>query len=328
MPQGDPMHGDRTQGDRTTADRTIYRAASRHDRGGLTRRQLLLGAGALVVAGAAGAAWAEHARVEHAVERFIAERQGGHIPPASNALVEYRTFPSGVLGQRVEYGIALPPGIELGTPLPVAVCLPGRGGDPSSVFDGLRLPDFLAQVVGGGARPFALAAVAGGQSYWHRRSSGEDRLAMLVDEFVPLCLSKYKLGGDKGRRAGMGWSMGGYGVLLAAETYPRLFASVTASAPAIWPTYQDMTNGPGDAFDSAADFAAHDVIGHAASLAGTPVRIDCGTADPFYPYVQRLAPRLPAGDAVHYGFGAHADAFWRTVAAQQLRFVARHFRGD
>ena len=303
-------------------DRVDYRA----ERGGLTRRQVLLGAGDLVAAGVAGAAWAEHARVERAVERFIAERQGGHVPPASDALVAYHSFPSKVLGHDVAYGIALPPGIELGTRLPVAFCLPGRGGGPSSVFDGLRLPDFLAQVVSGGARPFALAAVDGGVSYWHRRASGEDRMAMLIDEFIPLCRREFDLGGGKARRAGMGWSMGGYGVLLAAETYPRLFASVTAGAPAIWPSYRDMMNGPGDAFDSAADFAGHDVIGHAARLAGTPVRIDCGTADPFYPFVQRLDPALPAGDTVHYGFGAHTTAFWRTVAAQQLRFVARHFR--
>ena len=302
-------------------DRVDYRA----DRGGLTRREALIGAGALVAAGAAGVVWAEHARVEHVVERLIAARQGGHVPPASDATVVYKTFSSQVLGTGVDYGLAWPPGVDPGTPLPVAFCLPGRGGDPRSVFDGLHLPDFLAQAVSRGARRFALAAVAGGQSYWHRRASGEDRLAMLVDEFVPLCRHQYKLGGGKGRQAGMGWSMGGYGVLLAAETYPRLFSSVTAGAPAVWPTYQDMMNGPGDAFDSAADFALHDVIGHAARLNGTPARIDCGTVDPFYPFVKQLAARLPAGDVVHYAFGGHTPAFWRSVALQQLRFVARHF---
>ena len=304
------------------------RSTSRRDyrRGGdgVTRRQMLIGAGVVLLAGFAGAAWADHGRLEGVVERFIADRQGGHVPPPSDALVVYRTFASTVLGRHVDYGIALPPGRDLGTPLPVAFCLPGRGGDPRSVFDGLHLPDFLAQVVGGGARPFALAAVDGGQSYWHRRASGEDRLAMLVDEFVPLCRRRYGLGGDKARRAGMGWSMGGYGVLLAAETYPRLFSSVTAGSPAVWPTYQDMMNGPRDAFDSAADFAAHDVIGHAARLAPTPVRIDCGTADPFYPFVRQLEPQLPAGDVVHFSFGAHTPAYWRSVAPQQLRFVARH----
>ena len=307
-------------------DRVDYRVERGGTTGrGLTRRQMLLGSGALVVAGVAGVAWAEHARVVRAVDRFIADRQGGPVPPASDALVVYRTFDSKVLGHAVAYGIALPPGFELGAPLPVAFCLPGRGGGPGDAFNGLHLPDFLAQVVGGGAGPFALAAVDGGQSYWHRRASGEDRMAMLVDEFVPLCRREYRLGGGKRRQAGMGWSMGGYGVLLAAETYPRLFAAVTAGAPAVWPSYQDMMNGPGDAFDSAADFAAHDVIGHAARLAGTAVRIDCGTVDPFHPFVQQLAAKLPPGDIVHYGFGGHATAFWRTVAAQQLRFVARHF---
>ena len=103
----------------------------------------------------------------------------------------------------------------------------------------------------------------------------------------------------------MGWSMGGYGVLLAAETYPHLFSAVVATAPAVWPTYQDMMNGPGDAFDSAADFAAHDVIGHADRLAGTPLLVECGTVDPFIPSCE-ISARGCAGE--------HDGSFGRTNA--------------
>ncbi len=237
----------------------------------------------------------------------------------------YRTFHSRVLGRAVDYGIALPRGVQAGTPLPVCFCLPGRGGGPDGVLgSGLRMADFLGEVVGASGRPFALASVAGGQSYWHRRASGEDRMAMLVEEFIPLCKQRYRLGGSRARRAAMGWSMGGYGVLLAAETYPHLFAAVVATAPAVWPTYQDMMNGPGDAFDSAADFAAHDVIGHADRLAGTPLLVECGTVDPFYPFVRDLCQRLPAGDHYRFSFGSHANAYWRGLEPAALRFVARH----
>jgi len=200
------------------------------------------------------------------------------------------------------------------------------GGGPRSVID--FLAGYLSEIVRDGARPFALASVDGGQSYWHRRAGGEDRMAMLMSEFLPLCEGRYGLGGSRARRAGMGWSMGGYGVLLAAETRPHLFSSVVATSPAIWPTYQDMMNGPRDAFDSAADFAAHDVIGHAARLAGTPLLVDCGTADPFYPFVRDLCAVLPAGAHHHYLPGAgHDFASWSRFQPAALRFVARHF-GD
>jgi S-formylglutathione hydrolase FrmB len=76
--------------------------------------------------------------------------------------------------------------------------------------------------------------------------------------------------------------MGGYGALLEAEQDPTTFTAVAAARPAIFQSYDEMRAGPGDAFDSAEDFAAHDVITGAGTLAITPVRVDCGTADPFY----------------------------------------------
>ena len=291
---------------------------------GLTRREVLIGGGGLALAAAVGLDL-EHGRLTAALERSLTHFQGGHVPPPSGASVLYRAFHSRVLGHAVDYGVALPPGVAVGTPLPVCFCLPGRGGGPASVLGaGLHMADFLGEVTRGSDRPFALASVAGGQSYWHRRASGEDCMAMLVEEFVPLCLRRYRLGGSRARRAAMGWSMGGYGVLLAAETYPGLLSAVVATAPAVWPTYEDMMNGPRDAFDSAADFAAHDVIGHADRLAGTPVLVECGTADPFYPFVRQLCQRLPAGDHYRYSFGSHANAYWRSLEPAALRFVARH----
>ena len=283
----------------------------------LTRRELLLGGGALLTLAAIETL--EHTRIGDDL---------GHVrlPSPSGTTVVYRSFHSRVLGHDVDYGIAWPPAVAPGAHLPVAFGLPGRGGGPRSVID--FLAGYLSEIVRDGARPFALASVDGGQSYWHRRASGEDRMAMLMSEFLPLCEGRYGLGGSRARRAGMGWSMGGYGVLLAAETRPHLFSSVVATSPAIWPTYQDMMNGPRDAFDSAADFAAHDVIGHAARLAGTPLLVDCGTADPFYPFVRDLCAVLPAGAHHHYLPGAgHDFASWSRFQPAALRFVARHF-GD
>ena len=147
---------------------------------------------------------------------------------------------------------------------------------------------------------------------------------MLIDEFIPLCERRYQLGGSRSHRAAMGWSMGGYGVLLAAETYRRLFAAAVATGPAVWPSYAAMMEGPRDAFDNAADFAAHDVIGHAALLAGTPLLVECGTADPFYPYVRDLCAVLPATARHQFSYGGHSYLYWRTLEPAALEFVARH----
>ena len=64
-----------------------------------------------------------------------------------------------------------------------------------------------------------------------------------------------------------------------------------------------MMLGPRDAFDNAADFAEHDVIGHADRLAGVNLLIDCGLSDPFYGYVTHLEAALPEPPSGGYSPG-------------------------
>jgi S-formylglutathione hydrolase FrmB len=173
----------------------------------------------------------------------------------------------------------------------------------------------------GDVAPFALAAVVVGESYWHPHASGEDRLAMLLDEFVPQCAERHRLG--ERRRAIIGWSMGGYGALLAAETRPELFAAVVAVGPAVWTSYDDTRRGPGDAFDYPADFARHDVIAHADRLAGVSVRVDCGTEDGFWGYVTHLTAVLPEPAAGGFSAGDHGGGYWRKVAPAEVEFVGQ-----
>ena len=108
---------------------------------------------------------------------------------------------------------------------------------------------------------------------------------MLTDEFVPLLAG---MGLATARLGLFGWSMGGYGALLLAETVGAArIAAVAADSPALWQRASDVSAG---AFDGAADFAAHDVFARRDRLAGVPVRIACGTADPFYPAVRAFVP--------------------------------------
>jgi enterochelin esterase-like enzyme len=184
----------------------------------------------------------------------------------------------------------------------------------------------LAEAVGDDdVTAFALAALVGGESYWHPRASGEDRLAMLLDEFIPHCAERYRLG--EHRRAIIGWSMGGYGALLAAETRPELFSAVVAVSPAVWRSYADMLRGPGDAFDSPADFARHDVIAHAGRLAGLHVRVDCGTEDRFRRAVTRLTAVLPEPASGGFSKGGHGADYWRGAAPAQVEFIGRALEG-
>ena len=174
--------------------------------------------------------------------------------------------------------------------------------------------------------PYAVVGVEGGVTYWHPRKSGEDRLSMLLHELIPACARRFKLGGGGRERAIIGWSMGAYGALVAAETEPDLFAAVVAVSPAVWTSYDAMMLGPRDAFDDAADFAKYDVIAHADRLAGVDLRIDCGKQDPFYGYVTYLTAALPKPAAGGFSKGGHDHEYASKVAPAEARFIGRALR--
>jgi enterochelin esterase-like enzyme len=288
---------------------------------GLTRRQFLVGAG--ITAGAVLAGGGLAARLLPWRDWYSTVRgdlgNAGLLHGLSGATVRSYSLDSPYVNDPVDYVIAWPPGVKPGDPLPVCFALPGRGGGPPMGF-----ADVVATLVGDGKiPPYAVVGVAGGVSYWHARSTGEDRLSMFLREIVPLCAARHQLGGSGGRRAVIGWSMGGFGALLAAETEPHIFAAVVAVSPAVWTSYAAMILGPRDAFDSAADFAAHDVIGHADRLAGVNLRIDCGRQDPFYGYVTYLEAALPQPPSGGYSPGGHTADYWRRVAPAEAKFIGR-----
>jgi S-formylglutathione hydrolase FrmB len=144
-----------------------------------------------------------------------------------------------------------------------------------------------------------VAAVDGGQdSYWHRRADGTDALAMLIKEFMPLVRDK----AGPLPQAIMGWSMGGYGALLAAE-----WLAPGATAPG--------------AFDSPADFYANDVYTGVSDLRVMKVAVFCGTADPFYTATRHLVGLMDNPHEARFGPGGHDDAYWRRVVPAQLRAI-------
>jgi S-formylglutathione hydrolase FrmB len=289
---------------------------------GISRRRLLIGGGVLAGTAAAGAVAVRTLPLHRWVDRFThACGDAGPVPPASGAPRSSGSFPSTLLGADVSYELAVPPSHRLGDPLPVVFMLPGRGETAGSCMDGTHMADFVAQgIAEREVTPFALAAVDGGDSYWHARTDGEDRMAMLTDEFVPMCEERWHLG-DGRPRAVMGWSMGGYGALLAGQEHADLFVAAAAASPALWRSFDEMDAAVGDAFDSPRDFAAHDLFAHHDRLEQLEVRIDCGTADPFLANAQALADALDPASAGSFYPGCHDHDSWRVVAPAQAEFL-------
>ncbi|KUI32925.1 esterase [Mycobacterium sp. IS-1742] len=216
-------------------------------------------------------------------------------------------------GVETNWAIARPPGQT--TALHPVIALHGKGADAAQVMAG-GVERGLAEAVAAGLPPFAVVAVDGGGSYWHRRASGEDSGAMVLDELIPMLDGE---GLDTSRVGFLGWSMGGYGaLLLGARLGPERTAAICAVSPALWTSAG--ASAPG-AFDGADDYAANSVWGRP-ELASIPIRIDCGTSDPFYSATEQFIAQLPNPPAGGFSPGGHDVGFWSAQLPAEITWMA------
>jgi S-formylglutathione hydrolase FrmB len=216
-------------------------------------------------------------------------------------------------GINTNWAIARPPGQTKA--LRPVIALHGKGSDASTVMAG-GVEHGLAQAVNAGLPPFAVVAVDGGGSYWHKRASGEDSGAMVLNELIPM-LADQNL--DTSRVAFLGWSMGGYGaLLLGGRLGPARTAAICAVSPALW--LSSGAAAPG-AFDGPDDFSANSVFGMPA-LASIPIRVDCGDSDPFYAATKQFIAQLPNPPAGGFSPGGHNGEFWSSQLPAELSWMA------
>jgi pimeloyl-ACP methyl ester carboxylesterase len=279
----------------------------------VSRRSFLLGAGAALLAGGAvgGYELASHPDQRWRILNALGlESEEDFQPPKSGATQTSGTLDSRYTRSAMGWTITTPGSGH--PPEAVIFCLHAKGGNHRMAFDDIRVPDMAAHV----GLQVAVAAVDGGvDSYWHQRADGTDAMSMFLHEFIPL--TQQHIG--RIPQAVMGWSMGGYGALLAAERASGRFKGVAPAGPALWLHPGDTAPG---AFDSSADFYANDVFTGVNALKDSTVALACGTSDPFYPAASHLASLMTFPHTQIFHSGHHDGAFWRSVAPTQLRTIA------
>jgi pimeloyl-ACP methyl ester carboxylesterase len=300
---------------------------------GISRRSLVIGSGLAGAAVGVGG-WALLADARLLPGRSLVDRALGRCdidsspPQASPGRVFRSSFFSRKRNRSVNYMLAYPPKSGPGTTLPVCICLHGYGQDERSPFDGLGFHRILAatvgsyalggRLVGSSVPPFVLASVSGGDGYWHPRP-GDDPLGLVLTEF-PQILAQHGLPVD--RFGLLGWSMGGYGALLAATEDPTRFPVVVANSPAVWPSYDEARGANPAAFTSAQEWSSWgDLRPRVERLRYVTARIDYGESDPFAPALDDLRGTLPDPGVLHISPGCHDDRFWRSVAQTQLSLI-------
>lgn len=216
-------------------------------------------------------------------------------------------------GVSTNWAIARPPGQT--APLRPVIALHGKGSDAATVMAG-GVEQGLAEAVAAGLPPFAVVAVDGGGGYWHKRASGDDAGAMVLNELIPMLDGQ---GLDTSRVGFIGWSMGGYGaLLLGSRLGPARTAAICAVSPALWTSPGAAAPG---AFDSAQDYEANSVWGLPA-LGSIPIRIDCGNGDPFAAATRQFIAQLPHPPAGGFSPGGHDGGFWSTQLPAEISWLA------
>ena len=301
------------------------------DDGRWSRRRLLKvglgGAAVLVVGGATGVELVTHGvlpgkatldELDGACSVAHPALSYGPLGPSISG-----TFASRARHRAVGYTIAYPRGHGPGSLLPLIVMLHGFGADHTTALVGMSPAQAMAlRVDGSPIAPMALVTVDGGGGYWHAHR-GDDPMDMIVNELIPLCQGS-GLGVEPQRIGVMGISMGGYGALLLAETYPDRFAAAAVISPAVWTDYDQARSTNRGAFSSAESFRANDVILAAGRLSRRPVRIATGIDDPFHPGVVALAKVVPTDTTVVISTGCHTGAFFASQEPPSLGFLSRH----
>lgn len=281
----------------------------------VSRRVVLAGAAALVVAGALGAAGVATGIVPGSAgirRRLGLDGPDGVVPDVVAGTVTTRSVESAARGTRVSFATMMPAGVDVAG-LPVLLALHGRGANAQTLVD-LGLPEFLTAAVQAGAAPFAIAAVDGGDRYWHAVGS-DDPQAMLRDE-VPAWLADAGLGAVFGA---LGISMGAFGALLWARLTASPPAAVIAMSPALFRSWGDAQVR--DVFVDEADWNASEPLLHLGAVDGSTLGVWCGTEDPFVTAARELADGTGAA-AAHFDAGSHTDGYWRRVLPAALAFAA------
>jgi len=280
------------------------------------RRALIAGAGGLAALAAGGGAAYGLVEADVLPGRIRLDRALGRCgdqprTPAGVATVRTGRYRSRARRTEVGWSLVRPQGRRLAG-LPVVVVLHGLGGDHASAVTDLALPQYL------GRSPFALLTVDGGGTYWHRRANGDDPLRMITDELLP----RLRRLGLRTDRIGLyGYSMGGYGALLAAERLgPDRVAAVAAASPAVFPTYDAARGANADAFDDAADFHRNDVLRGLPRLRDVPSWVGCGHSDVFADITETIRRRLP-NTVGGLSEGCHDTAYWRRELPGVLQFL-------
>jgi S-formylglutathione hydrolase FrmB len=162
------------------------------------------------------------------------------LPLHAQSRIDCNALNSRILNHPVHYCVYLPASYDAGATkhpaqnYPVLYYLHGLGDNERTLFNSggwTMLDDFRQQHKIG---EFLIAAPEGGRTFYINSADGSTRYSdFLLQEFIPLIETKYRVSKGRNNRAISGISMGGYGALRFAFAHPEMFSAVSAQSAAL-----------------------------------------------------------------------------------------------
>lgn len=162
----------------------------------------------------------------------------------SDGLLTHHEYSSSLLNTQHGYSLYIPYNNQMPTTrLPVIYRLHGKGGSESSAANFVQ---YVNDAIDAGViRPVAVVLINGGKhSFYSNSKNGQVPVEdVIMTELIPHIESTYAIGGERDLRLLEGFSMGGFGALKLAFTYPEKFKSVSILGGALlsedWPPWVD-----------------------------------------------------------------------------------------
>jgi enterochelin esterase-like enzyme len=250
--------------------------------------------------------------------------------PGGGIRVVQRSFTSRAIGGTEHYAVALPAGYGSGDRrYPVIYALHGLPGNGRS-YRHMPIADWARDAAQAG-RPAIVVSPQGATASdtdpeWHDWGPGRDWETVVAGELLPRVDRSFRTIPDRGGRAIIGISAGGYGASIIGVRHPATFAVIES-----WSGYFHPTNPEGDQplslgspdEDEAASVQTYVRDAERFTAAGpTFFGFYVGDADPhFLPENEQLHRELLAAGVPHaYAVypGAHTDDFW---AAHERKWI-------
>jgi enterochelin esterase-like enzyme len=144
-------------------------------------------------------------------------------PSADTGRIIEDSFKSEVLGAQKHFTVILPAGFKSASQkkYPVLYMFHGRGRNERSLVDNPKTCAILMKAK-------FITILPDGDDNWYVNSPVDDksRYNDYIEEMMTYVENKYPISKDRRHRALSGWSMGGYGCTMFAETHPKRFSAL------------------------------------------------------------------------------------------------------